>query len=422
MTFRRPSTAATTTVGTVVLVAVGLAAQDASNSAARSTRPPAHETIAAVRQAGAVVQRPAVEHPAALRAFAQAAIRYRRGGLAHVRVAHYGDSNIAAGFWTGQTKARLQSVLDDGGPGFLAVSPFGSRQSGNYRLLGINVEGRRHAAQGRYGPDDGLWGAAGVAVEARAPESAITLSWPADNQATASFWLLGQPAGGVAQLRAPGIDRLVDTARSAATPIVIPLSLPAAPREQRVLLGVKTVRPVRVLGVSVEKARGLVYDVFGINGQRAVALLRRDRALWAEMLRERQPHLVILSFGGNEALDPSFSPPHHRHQLEQTLARVRALMPEAACLLTAPVAMCDHANVRQVIADQRRIAASFGCAYWDTSAISGGPESLCPWRTYDLVSGDGLHLSPAGYEVVGDIFAEALLATIGQDAAAGTAD
>ncbi len=168
----------------------------------------------------------------------------------------------------------------------------------------------------------------------------------------------------------------------------------------------------RLLGVVLERSRGVVYDVLGVNGRRASALLSEDRVLWSSQVAQRQPDLVILGFGGNETLDEHLSPKHFASQLTRTLEMVRGAAPEASCMVLAPVAMCERPRLGPMVEVQRTAAQAHGCAFWDTTRVSGGLNSLCEWQGRGLVSSDGLHLTPEGYGVVGDSMAAAVLSVL----------
>ena len=162
----------------------------------------------------------------------------------------------------------------------------------------------------------------------------------------------------------------------------------------------------------VDRRAGVVYDVLGINGHRASALLAWNEALLAEQLAARAPDLVVLSYGGNEALDPNLALSTYEEQTDAAIARVRRLAPGASCLLVGPLATYEeHASrMSAVTTIQRRLAAAHGCAFWDSAATSGGPGTLGRWGRFPgMVGHDRLHLGRLGYEEVGRGFVSALL-------------
>jgi lysophospholipase L1-like esterase len=328
---------------------------------------------------------------------------------------HYGDSNVAADLWTAVARRTLQARFGDGGAGYLVPRPHGSwnRSSASVRA-GSSWKTRRLGFAKRFGPVDGLWGLAGVAMEASAPRSWLEIrvpSWPEGAQV--ELHLLGRANGGrlaVAVDRGP--TKVVDTKGAGQTLVVHRLALASGTHKVRArLVGAE---PVRVLGAVVERRRpGVVYDVLGINGHRVTAISQWVAGLIKAQLSRRPADLVVLSYGGNEGLDHRLTLAEYERQLRSALGRVRTLAPKASCLLTGPVAMCpERPRVTKIAQIQRRVAPEFGCGFWDSAAVGGGPGSLCQWIRADptLVARDRLHLRQAGYEIIGRQFTRALLA------------
>ena len=361
----------------------------------------------------ATVRPVSVEQPEALWEFGRALRDLQRGRRQRVLVAHYGDSNVAASVWTEATRQRLQAVFGDAGPGFLTVGAYGTYPRNVPWLRTSGFEGRRYSSHNRFGPLDGLWGLAGVAGEGMGTNATLHTTIEVGAQPTElEIHALGWPRGGSFLIQVDGATvAAADTAQP--TPGVIRRSVRLGPGSHRVLVRVTSWRPVRILGAVLEnQRRGVVYDTLGINGQRMGAVHEWNRDLWADHLRGRTPNLVILGYGGNEALDEGLSMERYRQQLERSLARVRALMPEASCLVVTPVAMCGRPRNAEVNAIQRWVAPRYGCALWDASQVSGGPDSLCGWIRAGLVGGDRLHLNEEGYRRIGDAMGAALLEAV----------
>jgi lysophospholipase L1-like esterase len=371
-------------------------------------------TMAAGQRPTALVREVRMEGRQALAGFHQALAALAAGEQSKVRVLHYGDSNVAADLWTKVTREALHARYGDGGPGYV-VPGFGSRWNGRITLRhGDAWKARRKGFARDFGPLDGRWGLAGVAAEGRGQGAWVELRTGALRAGAAlEVHALGQPAGGSLAVRIDGgAPEVLPTHRGTHGLVQGRWELGAG--EHTVHLRVQDGRPVRLLGVVVENAgSGVVYDVLGINGHRASAILEWDEALLRAQLARRTPDLVILSYGGNEALDPQLGMDRYERKLEQAVARIRSLAPSATLLLVGPLPMCpERPRVAQVAAVQRRVAQRAAAAYWDASRLAGNGASLCSWRHQQpaLISGDGLHLSKHGYTLVGQTFTKSLLA------------
>lgn len=358
-----------------------------------------------------------MQNGAALRPFHEALRHLEDGHRQQVRIMHWGDSNVAADLWTARARRRLQARFGHGGSGYLVPPPWGSRHDGSVVLRGgRSWQARRLGFARDFGPPDGLWGLAGVAVEGSGRGASLDIDLPARSGGSRiEVHALGRRRSGTLELRLDDGQAIsIDTQRPRESLVRHGVAL--GPGAHRARLQVAGWQPVRVLGLVIEAERpGIVYDVLGINGHRMNAQLAWDRGLLREQLEAREPDLVIFGYGGNEALDRHLDMERYERQLSQGLGRMRSLVPDASCLVVSPVAMCpDNPRNVQVTEIQRRVAPQHGCAFWNTSEVSGGHGSLCQWIRVGggLVSGDRLHLGRRGYEIVGEQFADALLADL----------
>lgn len=377
------------------------AAQDAARSAAGD---------AAAGASVPVVRSVAVEHAEGLAHFHRVLRDLEAGRRRRVRVLHYGDSNVAANLWTRVTRGTLRRRYGDGGTGWLVPPPWGTHVRSAVTIRGGDGwEPRRHGAAGRFGPPDGLWGLAGVGVSGSGRAAALRIELPESGPGVLHVHALAWRRGGRLSLRLDE-EEAVELGTRRRRPEVVGRSISIGPGPHRLTIRVTGPRPVRLLGIEVEHDRpGVVYDVLGINGHRASAMLRWDRDVLARSIAARTPDLLVLGYGANEALDPDLSMERYARQLDRSLSLMRALAPEASCLVVSPVAMCGEPRNQEVTAIQRAAAPRHGCAFWNTSEVSGGPDSLCGWIRRGLVHTDRLHLTQAGYELVGERFTQALL-------------
>lgn len=358
-----------------------------------------------------------IEGQASLSSFRRALRELRADPERRVRVLHYGDSNVAADLYTQVARDRLQAEFGNGGSGYLLPRGHGSWHRVPAQVVASGPWGsRRRAFTGDTGPSDGLWGLAGTAMEPTGPGAQLVVRVPAmPVERVVELHLLGRPSpGGVLAVSVDGgAEERVSTHRASPGLIVWRRPLRAG-REHRVRVRHVGGRP-RVLGIAVDGPAGIVYDVLGINGARASGVNHWDLGLWREQVEARQPDLVVMSYGGNEALDPNLSMQAYEASTREAITRIRSLAPRASCLLVGPVAsMPRYADrMNRVAVIQRRLAAELGCAFWDAAQTAGGPGTLRRWLRFPgMVGGDRLHLGPEGYGHVGRAFVDALLRAV----------
>jgi lysophospholipase L1-like esterase len=350
---------------------------------------------------------PSIEHPERLAPFF-AAIARTRSARAITRVTHLGDSSIGMDHLPGFLRAHYQTALGDAGPGFVnlqAADPSYQNRTVNLRnptpwsdLCAVIRRCRR----------DGHYGLGGVTVESQRAETLIA---PRDGRVVtrAELWYAAQPRGGRLEFRFGTDSVQLDTRADALEDRWHVLERAAGSSPVRV--AASGGGPSRAYGVVLENAGpGVVWDTLSMVGAFTNRLLNHDEAHFARQLRRRDPDLVVLNFGGNDLrrmVGRGVDREGLTEETYQLLARVRAAVPEAGCLM---VAINDHRasgeaevlprHVEMVVGAQRDAAARAGCAFWDQVAAMGGPGSFAEWHRRGLASDDLKHLSPQGRRVI----------------------
>jgi lysophospholipase L1-like esterase len=178
--------------------------------------------------------------------------------------------------------------------------------------------------------------------------------------------------------------------------------------------------PVRFYGVVVERdGPGVVYDSLGLVGARANRLLNFDADHIRRQLEIRGVNLIVLGFGGNEASDDRTEEQFYEDYMN-VLERMRQGRDDLGCLVFSPLDQAHREGGRirtldtipRIVAAQRRAAIDSGCAFFDTWQAMGGENAMRRWYKARprLAMGDFRHATPAGYEIIGNMFYKALLA------------
>jgi lysophospholipase L1-like esterase len=132
----------------------------------------------------------------------------------------------------------------------------------------------------------------------------------------------------------------------------------------------------------------------------------------------RDPALIVLAYGTNEALSRTWTAEQYRATLTEIIQRLRAALPLASILLVGPPD-CEHRmsgrlapfpHLDQVIEIQSAVARENSCAFWNWRAAMGGPGSVRQWVKAGLGQGDYTHLTGAGYRMIGGRLFEDLMA------------
>ena len=130
-------------------------------------------------------------------------------------------------------------------------------------------------------------------------------------------------------------------------------------------------------------------------------------------------NLIVLGFGGNEASDEKTEEAFYE-DYRLVLERMRQGREDLACLVFSPLDQARRTRGRirtletipSIVSAQRRAAFDSGCAFFDTWQAMGGDGAMRKWYTARprLAMGDFRHATPAGYEIIGNMFYKALLA------------
>ncbi|MET0342912.1 MAG: SGNH/GDSL hydrolase family protein [Polyangiales bacterium] len=364
-----------------------------------------------------------IESPPGASALAQfhRALQRTAAGRGKSRILFYGDSHVACDFLTGRVRDGLQARFGDGGPGFIiAGKPWRSHR---HDRVGISeAEGvRSERVKARLDPDSAArLGLAGVAFESERARARVQLSTRGDDALQGELYFLKQPGGGHLRISTDGKRPADVRTRSAKEHAGYhPFALPAG-SAHKLKLEVTNGGPVTWFGVSLENEHpGVVLDTLGIPGARARAMLSWDGALLREHVRHRNPDLLVLAYGTNEAGDeePIAS---YEEQLREVVGRMRTMAKGASCLLIGPTDRLERtpsgelrvmARTEKLIAAQRKVAREHGCGFFDLVGAMGGPKSMLKWSTSQPAYGapDHVHLTKRGYVALGDVLTTALL-------------
>jgi lysophospholipase L1-like esterase len=397
-------------------VAISAAAAPATKTKKKTTRkkkkpvarPPALR-ISAVAQSAALekvtdtLRNPpdgVLEQPAALVPFFEQLARASSGeSSAPIRIVHFGDSHTASDDWTGTIRSLLQTRFGNAGAGFVPAGyPFpGFRR---YDARGGGTAGWSTLGLSR-GDGDGYFGLGGVAISTARSGQSVYLD--AEARRLEVFYLQQPSGGSVTLFDNDDPVREFSTAGQVGPAVV---EYEAQPGAHRFKLLTTQPRPVRLFGWVVENGRGVTYESLGINGAEAALMLKWDAPTFQAFLRRRDPALVVLAYGTNEAGHPAWTEEGYLSAFGAAVARIREAAPAASILVVGPPdrflrsrgRWLPLVSVDKIVAAQKRAARDLGCAYWDLRERMGGMGSMHDWVYASLAQGDHVHFTTAGYQ------------------------
>ncbi len=367
----------------------------------------------------------AVEGAEALAPWFEALRGVESGGVA--RALHYGDSTIAADGIARTVRARLADRFGSAGPGFVPLvlseqyhsrSDVVARRSGAWRVGTI--------LYGNGGDRYGLGGVVGIGRHG----THIELSVPDGEGGVLGLGTIalhfqrGEGYGQVALSVNEREPRFTE-AEALQTDDAVAVALAHG--------GVESVQidvqggPVPLYGVVLETGEaGTTWEQLGVVGVGSRSFARHAGAPLADAMRARDPDLVVVMLGGNEAGYPTLSVrggEGYRPIFDSGLETILAGKGDAACLVVSPLDQgfleeqedgsskaLARPGMENMITHQRAAALDAGCAWWSTWDAMGGEGSALTWgRTRGLGAGDFVHVTAKAQDILGNRLSDALL-------------
>lgn len=320
-----------------------------------------------------------------------------------IHILHYGDSHTAADEWTGKLRALFQTKFGDAGAGFsLAGRPFKG-----YRRIGQRSSmSRGWETSGLLSLDtDGVYGLGGAAISTSRARGTVSLDTTEPN---VELWFMRQPGGG--SLRILDDGQAVDTISTDGErgPGYYQFGSASGHLEVETLEN----KPVKLLGWVAENGPGVTYETLGINGAQAHIFDRWQKDAWADQLQRRDPALVVLAYGTNEASNRDYDYENYKAVFSGLLKRIRETVPAASILVIGPpdrqyrargIGWQTFSRMDSIVEAQREATKENRCAFWDLRSRMGGNGAMTKWVTAGFAQPDHVHFTVPGYQLIGDV-------------------
>jgi lysophospholipase L1-like esterase len=330
-----------------------------------------------------------------------------------VRILQFGDSHTAADYFTGAMREQLQSRFGNGGLGF----QFPGHPFAGYHLAGSDrSQTPGWFTQGNHFTDlgSGDLGLGGISISTSRPNESISLSTTCT---TLQIQYLRQPEGGHLHFTDNGTF-ISDIDTSTGDPSAPPGADAAGTTTYTCTPGVHDFQlttldhaPVTLLGLVTEQP-GITYECLGINGAVAPLILRWNQQLFADYLRQRDPALIVLAYGTNEAAQSAAHNDEYVASFAQILQNLHRIVPQAAILVLGPydralktgrgrrAAWHTYDGTERIIADQKQACRLYHCAFYDAQTRMGGPGAMLRWAAAGYAQPDRTHLTGTGYRAL----------------------
>ena len=381
------------------------------------------------------------------------------------RMAIWGDSHLAAGFFTEELSKLLEAPADSVSNVLLPA---------NMGRAGVRLPIRRACVSSEWKYEPGYLGR----DNAVAPGPGL-MNMFSDQPGATLAWDVRKDA------QSPGYERVRVLYQQTESPLLVGLSIDGRAEQEVVLdaragpamLELLADRPIaqvklrlidgrlRLHGLELFSAQAnlLEMDVFGYPGATVAGWKSADLNYLRSWFAQRPYQLVALEFGTNEGNVKPFDVATYRASLVEAVRNMRSVFPAAACILIAPgdrgvlvprsanagkkravqaragrkagkrtdkaaprkdknsaarsrkgaprpaVDLLQYARIHADIAQvQREVAADAGCTAWSMQDAMGGPGASYRWaqQTPAWMARDLIHFTAAGYRQLARDFAK----------------
>ena len=334
---------------------------------------------------------------------------------------HIGGSHVQAGWFSSRLRHNFDSLglYPRGSRGF--VFPYPLAHTNYDHTYSVCREGEwtgtRSSNPNRDVPVNPPYGIMGIAAYTADTLAAFTLRMP---EPFTGLHIMGSASD---ESVLPVVFTLTDSLVCDADPVLngYLAELPEPADSVRVEIRLRPGQHFTVTGLLPESiyTGGVRYISTGVNGARTSTWTERCPEFERE-LSLVHPDLVIFGLGINDSTCPSreFKPERFKANYRRLIELVLAEKPGCALLFITNndswryvrrgmVHNDNGAAVRQAMME---LAQEYDGAVWDLFGMMGGNGSATAWRDAGLMKKDRLHFTKEGYEYLGDLLYQALMA------------
>ena len=343
-------------------------------------------------------------------------------GRGNVNVWHIGGSHVQAAFFPNRIMNGIDSLTLRGDRGFLfPLKLAGTNYDKTYR---ISTTGEWEAPILTRNSDlrRPRYGVTGYGARTASPDASVGFRLNADGSDRWSCESVRVLGYGSSDRAYPYILCLADTLRfefEAATHSYL-FDLPAPTDSVVVRFHVPAGEEFTLNGLQPLSWRpGVNYFASGVNGAALPSWLDKCEDLERD-LQLVHPDLAILAVGINDSATSvkDFKPEKFKENYRRLLEMVRRISPECAFIFVTNNdsyryvrrGMSWNGNGEAVRQAMLELAEEYGAAVWDLYGVMGGAHTVEKWRDAGLAKTDRLHFTDVGYNLLGDLFVEALMA------------
>lgn len=360
-------------------------------------------------------------------AFFQKWHRVVTSGQDNMSIVHIGGSHVQAGTLPNTIRRRILSAYPDLVADRGMIFPYSAAAKCNNPIdYKVHCPQKMVLTRNVYKNPEQDLGLCGIAVTASDSTATIdiVLSDPGIDYATSRIVILGEsPHGVVPKISFSGREVAPSYVDAPTRRFVFNLSEEVD--SFRIILPCQEGETFTLTGISLGNRRtGFTYHSIGVNGAAVPDYIKCP--YFVRDLRLIRPDMVIFGIGINDANGPNFdSAVFHRNYL-RLIDSIRTVNPHCAFVFITNNDCFKRVKKRTYAVNNNgplvrevfyKLAEETHGAVWDQFEVMGGLKSMDKWRLDKLAQTDRIHFSRAGYELIGNLFANALFKSVNDYAA-----
>ncbi|PWJ43137.1 GDSL-type esterase/lipase family protein [Sediminitomix flava] len=370
----------------------------------------------------------ALEYPAnnkeALANFFNALQKVEEKG-SHIRVMHFGDSQLEGDRMTERLRRRFQNQFGGHGIGYIPMIERRNIRTSVAQEYSRNW--KRKSVLKKDSTDHNFYGMNGAYYYFNESDK--------DENASASF-----VSTGYTTKREKQIDRFRLFYKNPEEPLYIyytlnegeenilrvppstdlqATTLPINGGFDRVDLFLESKGQPEFYGISMDGTSGISVDNMAIRGSSGVEFTKLNKAFFKEQMDELDTKLIIFQFGVNVVPQERESYAFYERLLTHQLQYLKSIAPDCDIVVVGVSDMAKkigteiqtYPSIDLVRAAQRKAAKRAGCVYWDLYLAMGGENSIRDWAEMEpaLANKDFIHFTRTGANKVGDLLFDELM-------------
>jgi len=174
-----------------------------------------------------------------------------------------------------------------------------------------------------------------------------------------------------------------------------------------------------VFGIALDDTIGIAVDNIPLRGSAGLDFAAMDPDILKEMLNKLETKLLIMQFGVNVVPNIVDDYSYYENLFYYSLNKIKQIQPDLSIIVMGVSDMSrkvrgiyeSYPNIEKIRDAQRNAAFKAGCAFWDIYEAMGGHNSMPSWVFSDppLAQKDFIHYSPLGAKILAEMFYNAFI-------------